>query len=110
MQIKSPIKQGLFIILSMLLLSYTGMLQAADIKDINTATATQLTEVKGIGEKTAAAIVSFREKNGQIKRMDALLAVKGVGEKKLINIQDLFGVLSTATKPVLKAKEPAVAK
>jgi len=110
MQTRSPIKQGMLIIISMLLLSYAGMLQAADIKDINTATVTQLTEVKGIGKKTAAAIVSFREKSGGIKSMDALLAVKGIGKKKLMNIQQLFNVLPTATKPAPKAKETASPK
>jgi len=60
--------------------------------DINSATVVQLQEVKGIGEKTAMAIVAYRDEHGAYKDVDALLHVKGIGEKKLGTI-----------KPYLKA-------
>jgi len=55
--------------------------------DINTATAAQLHQVKGIGEKTAQAIVDYRQKHGPFASVDELLAVKGIGEKTLVKIR-----------------------
>ncbi|GAV19758.1 competence protein ComEA [Mariprofundus micogutta] len=56
--------------------------------DINSATAEQLQEVKGIGDKTAMAIVAYRNKHGAYKKVGDLLHVKGIGEKKLAKIKD----------------------
>jgi competence protein ComEA len=36
-----------------------------------------------VGEKTAQAIVSFREKNKGITDLQDLIKIRGVGEKKL---------------------------
>ncbi|HET9317217.1 MAG TPA: helix-hairpin-helix domain-containing protein [Vicinamibacteria bacterium] len=49
--------------------------------NINTATAEQLTAVPGIGDKRAARIVEYRQKNGSFKNVQELMNVKGVGEK-----------------------------
>jgi len=43
----------------------------------------QLQRFKGIGVKTAEAIVAYRECNGPFKTFEELTAVKGIGEKKL---------------------------
>ena len=56
--------------------------------DINTATIEQLAEVKGIGPKTATAIVEHREANGAFHSVDDLVNVKGIGDKKLAAIRD----------------------
>jgi len=56
--------------------------------NINTASAEQLQTVKGIGEKTAEAIVKYREAHGTFETVDALVHVKGIGEKKLDKIDD----------------------
>ncbi|MDX8403774.1 MAG: helix-hairpin-helix domain-containing protein [Mariprofundaceae bacterium] len=55
---------------------------------MNTASAAQLQELKGIGEKTAAAIVTYRNKHGAFKSVDDLTKVKGIGEKKLSGLED----------------------
>jgi len=61
----------------------TGLAFAADAVNINTATKAELVEVKGIGEGTANAIIKYRDANGDFKSLDALVNVKGIGEKKV---------------------------
>ena len=48
--------------------------------DINTADSARLTEVVGIGAKTASAIVRYRERLGGFVRVEQLAEVKGVTE------------------------------
>ncbi|MBF4694887.1 helix-hairpin-helix domain-containing protein [Fusibacter sp. Q10-2] len=43
----------------------------------------ELMHFKGIGEKTAQAIIDYRELHGEFTDFKALLSVKGIGEKKL---------------------------
>ena len=49
--------------------------------DINTASAEEFVKVKGIGEKKAEKIISYREEHGKFKNIDELKKVKGIGEK-----------------------------
>ena len=51
--------------------------------NINTANAEELAHCTGLGEKTAEAIVEYREKNGKYSSVDDLLNVRGIGAKKL---------------------------
>ena len=51
--------------------------------NINTADVQELTKLKGIGEKKAAAIVAWRKENGNFKTIEQLLEVKGIGEATL---------------------------
>lgn len=63
-----------------------------EILNINTATAEQLTSLKGIGETKAAAIVEYRQRHGSFTSKEELLNVSGIGEKTLENIIDLITV------------------
>ena len=56
---------------------------AEDLKEINinTASANELMDLKGIGEKKAAAIIEFRETNGIFKQPEDLMKVPGIGPK-----------------------------
>ena len=58
-------------------------LYAEDLKkiNINTASADELKEMKGIGEKKAAAIIEFREINGIFEQPEDLMKVPGIGPK-----------------------------
>ena len=56
--------------------------------NINTATASQLTALNGIGESKAAAIVEYREQHGDFGSVDELLNVRGIGEKILEGLRD----------------------
>lgn len=51
--------------------------------DLNSAGVEQLELVPGIGPKTAAAIVDFRRKSGPFRRVEDLLAIKGISNRKL---------------------------
>ncbi len=56
--------------------------------DLNTATATELERLPGIGPATASAIVEYRAASGPFSSVDQLLDVPGVGPAKLDAIRD----------------------
>jgi competence protein ComEA len=49
--------------------------------DINTASADELLQLTGIGEKKAAMIIEFREKQGPFESPEDLMKVPGIGMK-----------------------------
>ena len=51
---------------------------------LNVANVKKLQQVPGIGSKTAQAIVDFRYKSGPFRRVEDLLAIKGIGQRKLV--------------------------
>jgi competence ComEA-like helix-hairpin-helix protein len=51
--------------------------------DLNTATIEQLEKLPGIGATTAKAIVDFREKSGPFRRVEDLLAIRGISKARL---------------------------
>ena len=69
--------------------------------NINTATASQLSELPGVGEKLAARIVEFRQKQGPFKSTQELMNVKGIGEKNLQKLQPYLTV-SAASGPATR--------
>lgn len=56
--------------------------------NVNTADATKLQEIPGIGEKRAQDIIDYRESNGPFKHLDDLGQISGIGEKTLEKIKD----------------------
>ena len=75
----------LMFLMSMML---AGGAYAGDMLNVNTASAAQLETIKGIGPKTAEAIVAYRTEHGDFTSVDALTSVKGIGDKKLKKIAD----------------------
>src|SRR5947209_4300392 len=63
--------------------------------DINTASAKELDALPGIGAKTAALIVEYREKNGPFKKVEELMNVRGVGEKSFLKLKPQLTVTSS---------------
>lgn len=53
------------------------------VVDLNTADASALEELPGIGPALAERILSWREENGRFASVEDLLAVPGIGEKLL---------------------------
>ena len=60
--------------------------------NINTATSEEMTSLPGIGLAKADAIVSYREEQGSFTNVEALLQVKGIGEKL---VEKLRGLVTT---------------
>jgi len=57
---------------------------------INCASAEELVLVPGIGEKTAQAIVSYRDRHGCFPRLEALLEVPGIGPHNFKSMKDFL--------------------
>ncbi len=55
---------------------------------INQAGAEELRLVPGIGDTTARAIVSYRERHGGFNRLDSLLEVPGIGRRTFAAMKD----------------------
>ncbi|WP_369601877.1 ComEA family DNA-binding protein [Hahella sp. SMD15-11] len=69
---------ALLISLSISLQSHAELLQRINI---NTATANELVQLKGIGPQKAWRIIEYRRKHGPFKNIHELVLVKGIGEK-----------------------------
>jgi len=65
---------------------------ADELVDVNTADATALEALPGVGPATAAAIIDHRERHGPFTSVEGLLEVRGIGEAKLAAIRDLVRV------------------
>ena len=65
---------------------------AVGVVNINTASATDLEALPGIGAKTAARIVEYRQKNGPFKKIEELMNVRGVGEKNFLKLKPQISV------------------
>jgi competence protein ComEA len=65
--------------------------------NINTATAAQLETLPGIGPAVAARIIEYRQKNGNFKKAEELMNVKGIGEKSFLKIKALVSVAPSKT-------------
>ena len=56
--------------------------------NINTADATQLESLSGVGEVIAQRIIDYREANGPFTSVDQLLDVSGIGDATLAEFRD----------------------
>jgi len=74
--------------------SPAGHAQKTDqMVNLNTASASQLTQLPGVGDKTASAIIDKRTAlGGKFTSVDQLLQVKGIGQKKLDKIKPLVSL------------------
>ncbi len=70
--------------------------------NLNTATSEQLQQVPGIGPATAAKILQMRKTYGPFKSVDDLLAIRGLGAKRLEKMRKYL----TVGKPSKPAPQP----
>ena len=83
-----------------------GAVSAADLVDINSATAEQLAEaMKDVGKAKAEAIVKDREKNGPFKSVDDLARVKGIKAATINKNRDRVTVGTAAAPPAAPPAE-----
>lgn len=66
--------------------------------NINTATKAELISLPGIGEKTARAIIEYREANGPFLKTEDVQEVAGIGRKKYERLRDMIVVENVAEK------------
>jgi comEA protein len=83
--------------------------------NLNTATSEQLQQVPGIGPSTADKILQMRKSYGAFKSVDDLLAVRGIGPKRLEKMRKYLVVAKTSTaRPAVAGRNspaaPATAK
>ena len=69
-----------------------SMDEATAVVRVNTADVQELMRLPGVGEKTAAAIVSERQKNGPFSSVDDLERVSGIGPAKIEGFRDLVEI------------------
>jgi len=58
--------------------------------NLNTAAARELEKLPNIGAKTAEKIVEYRENFGKFRRVENIMLVEGIGDKKFRNMRHLI--------------------
>jgi competence protein ComEA len=74
--------------------------KALAVVNLNTAAAAELETLPGIGARTAARIIEYRQKNGPFKKIEELMNVQGIGEKSFLKLKPQLTVSSPKAEPV----------
>jgi competence protein ComEA len=82
---------------------------AAKVVNINSASAAELARLPRVGPSVAARILEYREKNGNFKKAEDLMLVRGIGEKTFELIQP-YVALSGSTTLTDKVASPRAKK
>jgi competence ComEA-like helix-hairpin-helix protein len=72
--------------------------------DLNVANVKELQELPGVGAVTAQRIIDLRQKSGRFHRVEDLLAVRGISQKKL-DAMRAYITVSTPALPVPPARK-----
>jgi len=60
--------------------------------NINTASVDELTRIPHVGEKVAARIIEYREEHGSFRRVEHLMLIQGISDKRFRKIRSLVRV------------------
>lgn len=60
--------------------------------NINTTTIVELENLPGIGRATAEAIIAHRTENGPFRRVEHLMLIRGISERRFIDLRPLIRV------------------
>jgi competence ComEA-like helix-hairpin-helix protein len=71
--------------------------------DLNAATIKELEELPGVGPVTAQRILDARQKSGRFRRIEDLLAIRGISTKRL---EALRPYVTISSPPPSLAKKP----
>jgi competence protein ComEA len=71
-------------------------IKPAAIVNLNTATLVELEALPGVGAKTAARIMDYRQKRGPFKKIEELMNVQGIGEKSFLKLKPQITVAGNA--------------
>jgi competence protein ComEA len=69
-------------------LAQQGSASSNEKVNLNTATLEQLQTLPGVGPAIAKSIVEYRTKVGKFSKIEDILNVKGIGEKKYQQMKD----------------------
>jgi competence protein ComEA len=103
------IGRGVAVAVIVALMSVPGGATEGGSVNLNTATAAELSSLKGIGDTKAQAIIAHREKNGAFKSVEDLKAVAGIGDKLVEQLrpQVTLGAAEKANEKPNDKSEPA---
>ncbi len=99
MKVRESVWQVSVGVLILLLLAPLALGDESPKIDLNTATLSQLKGLPGIGPVIAERILELREKSGPFKRIEDLMNIRGIGEKKFLKLKDLITVKPLKQKP-----------
>jgi competence protein ComEA len=85
------------------LFAFASLAAAAGPVNINTASVEQLTELNGIGDAKAKAIVAYRDEHGAFKSVDQLANVKGIGLKTVEKNREMITLSGTKVASAAKS-------
>ena len=69
-----------------------GGLPPGPLININTASASELDALQGVGPSTAQKIIDYRTENGGFKTIDEIKNVPGIGDAKFAAMKDSITV------------------
>jgi len=72
--------------------SAKGNVDPGEKVNINTASTSELVALPGIGPKIAEKIIAYRQEHGKFQKLEDLMAVKGIGEKKFAQLKPYITV------------------
>ena len=87
------------LLLGWLALPAAALAQEEQKVDINTASQKELETLPGIGPALASRIIEHREKNGPFQRVEELMNVPGIAEKKFELLKNRIQVSEQSKKP-----------
>ncbi len=108
------LKVGAFIF-GLALLSFCAVARAqkhppAKPIDLNVANVKELQELPGVGAVTAQRIIDMRQKSGRFHRVEDLLAVRGISQKKLDAMRPYVTVSAPPPAPPAPKTSPPAKK
>lgn len=95
-----------YLLLALALLTYATPVSAAALININTASATSLDSLPGIGPSKAAAIVTYRTEHGPFAAKKDIQNVSGIGPATYVKLENLITVeIATVSPPPMPTQE-----